>query len=109
MRDFVWVQDCVNVMIWLLDNPEVSGLFNVGSGQARPFKDVAQNVFHTLGQSPRIDYVDMPEVLQEKYQYFTQADLSRLRAAGYKAPMTSLEEGIEQYVQNYLTKKDPYR
>lgn len=108
LRDFVWVGDCVNVVLWLLNHPKVSGLFNVGSGEARSFYDLAKATFHALGLEEKIDYRDMPEELRGKYQYYTQADLSRLRAAGYKAPMTSLEEGVRQYVQEYLNAEDSY-
>jgi ADP-L-glycero-D-manno-heptose 6-epimerase len=107
-RDFIWVGDCVDVMLWLLDHPEVSGLFNVGTGVARSFKDLAEATFAALGQAPRIEYFDMPEPLRDKYQYFTQASTERLRAAGYGAPFTGLEEGVRRYVQDFLTQPDPY-
>jgi ADP-L-glycero-D-manno-heptose 6-epimerase len=109
LRDFVWVGDCVDVMLWLKDNPGVNGLFNVGSGAARSFKDLAVATFRAAGLAPRIDYVPMPEVLRDKYQYFTQARIDRLRAAGYDRPATSLEEGVRRYVQDFLAKDDPYR
>jgi ADP-L-glycero-D-manno-heptose 6-epimerase len=109
LRDFVWVGDCVEVMLWLKDNPGVNGLFNVGSGAARSFKDLAVATFRAAGLTPRIDYVPMPEVLRDKYQYFTQARIDRLRAAGYDRPATSLEEGVRRYVQDFLAKDDPYR
>jgi ADP-L-glycero-D-manno-heptose 6-epimerase len=108
LRDFVWVGDCVNVVLWLLDHPEVSGLFNVGSGEARSFYDLAKAAFNALGLQEKIAYREMPEELKGKYQYYTQADLSRLRAAGYAAPMTSLEDGVRQYVQKYLDREDSY-
>ena len=100
--------DCVNVVLWLLDHPEVSGLFNVGSGEARSFYDLAKAAFNALGLQEKIAYREMPEELKGKYQYYTQADLSRLRAAGYAAPMTSLEDGVRQYVQKYLDREDSY-
>jgi ADP-L-glycero-D-manno-heptose 6-epimerase len=109
LRDFVFVDDCVEVMLWLYDNPEVSGLFNVGSGKARSFKDLAMAAFTAMGLAPKIHYIDMPEQLKGKYQYFTEADLSRLRAAGYDRPMTELEDGVRQLIQTYMTKDDPYR
>ena len=108
LRDFVWVGDCVDVVLWLLDHPEVSGLFNVGSGEARSFYDLAKAVFNALGLQEKIGYREMPEELKGKYQYYTQADLSRLRTAGYSAPMTSLEDGVRQYVQKYLDREDSY-
>jgi ADP-L-glycero-D-manno-heptose 6-epimerase len=109
LRDFVYVRDVSDVAAWLMANEQVNGVFNLGSGQARSFKDLAEAVFHAAGQAPRIEYFQMPEALREKYQYFTQADLTRLRAAGYAAPMTSLEDGVTDYVQTYLSKADPYR
>ena len=109
MRDFVSIDDCVDVMMWLLDNEKVSGLFNCGTGQARPFKDLAAAVYDALGQEPKIEYIPTPEHLRDKYQYFTQADMSKLREAGYDKPFTSLEEGVRAYVQDYLFTDDPFR
>lgn len=109
LRDFVYVEDCVSVMLWLYENPKVSGLFNVGSGKARSFKDLALATFTAAGLPPKIQYNDMPEELKGKYQYFTEADISKLRAAGYDRPMTELEEGVRQYVQNHLSKEDKYK
>lgn len=108
LRDFVWVGDITNVILWLLDHPEVSGLFNVGAGEARSFYDLAAATFAALGLEPKIGYKEMPESLRPKYQYYTKADISKLRAAGYDRPMTSLEEGVRQYVQNFLNQPDPY-
>jgi ADP-L-glycero-D-manno-heptose 6-epimerase len=107
-RDFVWVGDCVAVMLWLYDHPAVSGLFNVGSGRARSFKDLAAAVFAAVGQPARIDYVDTPADLRDQYQYFTEAKLERLRAAGYTAPTTSLEDGVRRYVRDFLMTGDRY-
>jgi len=109
LRDFVYVRDCADVVLWLLDNPGVSGLYNLGTGQARSFADLIGAVYQALGAAPKIDYVDMPEEIRDRYQYFTQASMDRLRAAGYDRPFTSLEDGITDYVQNYLTRPDPFR
>lgn len=109
MRDFIYVKDCVDVMLWLLDNPDINGLFNVGTGKARSFKDLAHAVYNAAGVEPRINYVEMPQDLQEKYQYFTQADMSKLRNAGYDKPFTELEDGVKDYVQTYLNREDSYR
>ena len=109
LRDFVWVGDCVNVMLWLLKNPQVSGLFNVGSGEARSFYDLAKATFEALGKEPKITYREMPEELRGKYQYYTKADISKLRAAGYEGEATSLEKGIARYVQEYLHAQDSYQ
>ena len=82
---------------------------DLGSGHARSFRDLAVATFEAVNREPEITYIDMPEVLRGKYQYFTQADMSRLRAAGYNAPMTSLEDGVEDYVCGFLNTDDPYR
>ena len=108
LRDFVWVGDIVSVILWLLEHPDVSGLFNVGAGEARSFYDLASATWHALGKEPRIVYVDMPESLRDKYQYFTQADLTKLRAVGYDKPMTPLEDGVTTYILDFLNKPDPY-
>lgn len=109
LRDFVWVGDVVNVILWALQNPQVNGIYNVGTGQARSFYDLAKATWAAMGKDPKIGFKDMPETLKDKYQYYTQADLTHLRAAGFTQPMTSLEEGVRQYVQNYLAKQDAYK
>lgn len=109
LRDFIWVGDVVDVLLWLYDHPDVSGLYNVGTGAARSFADLARAVFSALDQPAQIDYVDTPVAIRDKYQYFTQADMKRLRAAGYDRPMTGLEDGVRQYVRQYLNAADPYR
>jgi ADP-L-glycero-D-manno-heptose 6-epimerase len=108
MRDFIWVGDCVAAMLWLLDNQRVSGLFNVGTGKAHSFLDLAHAVFAALGQAPRIEWVDTPPALRDRYQYFTEARMVRLRAAGFAASPTPLEAGVRKYVQDFLLKTDPY-
>lgn len=108
LRDFIWVDDCTNVMHWFYENKAKSGLFNVGSGKARSFYDLACAVFTALGYSNNIEFIDMPLTLREKYQYFTEANMDKLKNAGYARPFTSLEDGIKQYV-SYLRKDDPYR
>ena len=109
LRDFVSVMDVTDVVAWLLDNPSVNGLFNVGTGHARSFADLAKATFAALGRKPEIHYKDMPEELRGRYQYFTQARMERLHEAGYKTPFRSLEEGVAEYVQGFLDKDDPYR
>jgi len=108
LRDFVYVRDCVDVVEWLVGRPDVNGVYNLGSGQARSFKDVAHAVFAAAGAEPQIDYVPMPLALRERYQYFTEAKLDRLRAAGFEGQFTSLEEGLGDYVKHYLAQPDPY-
>jgi len=108
-RDFVHVDDCVAMMLWFYDHPEVSGLFNLGSGRARSFEDLAAALFRALGCEPQIEHIDMPAEVQRQYQYFTEAPLAKLRAAGYKADTIPLETGVTRYVLDFLTQKDPYR
>lgn len=108
-RDVIYVKDVVRVMLWCLDYPRITGLFNCGTGQASTFNQMARAIFSALGTAPRINYTDMPEDLAPKYQYFTQANMQKLRNAGFSEEFTSLEAGIKDYVQNYLMKKDdPY-
>lgn len=101
-RDFVWVGDCVDVVLWLLDHPEVSGLFNVGTGRARTYLDLVHAIFAALGREPDIAFIDTPAHLRAQYQYFTEARLERLRAAGYARPFTPLEDGVARYVRKHL-------
>jgi ADP-L-glycero-D-manno-heptose 6-epimerase len=101
-RDFLYVKDAVAMTIHLAANLAVNGIFNIGSGEARTWNDLARAVFAALGREPRIEYIDMPESIRDKYQYFTQADISKLRAAGYDQPITSLEDAVCDYVMNYL-------
>lgn len=108
LRDFVSVKDCVEVMWWLLEHPEAGGVFNVGTGQARSWNDLANAVFAAMGRDTAVDYIDMPEFIRDKYQYFTQARMDRLAAAGYAAPFTSLEAGVADYVTNYLSRDNPF-
>jgi len=108
VRDFIWVGDCIKIMMWLFENPKVNGLFNVGTGKARSFADLARAVYAAAGKEPQIAFRDMPEELRDRYQYFTQANMAKLRAAGYDAPMTDLEEGVRLYVQDYLSQADRY-
>ncbi|HWQ85085.1 ADP-glyceromanno-heptose 6-epimerase [Brevundimonas sp.] len=109
MRDFVFVDDVVDMVEWLLETPEVSGVFNAGSGQARSFLDLANATFAAAGKTPRIEYVDTPESIRDKYQYFTEARMERVRAAGFGGQSTPLEEGVRRYVQDFLATADPYR
>jgi ADP-L-glycero-D-manno-heptose 6-epimerase len=108
LRDFVYVRDVVDVVEWLANRPDVNGVFNLGSGHARSFKDMAEAVFAAAGAEPQIDYVPMPLALRERYQYFTEAKLERLRAAGYEGQFTGLEDGIADYVKGFLAKPDPH-
>lgn len=108
-RDFVWVGDCAEVVLWLLDHPEISGLFNCGTGRARSFLDLAHAVFVAIGRTPAIEFIPTPEAIRDTYQYFTEARMDRLRVAGYDRAFASLEDGVATYVQCYLATSDPYR
>ncbi|HZS84902.1 MAG TPA: ADP-glyceromanno-heptose 6-epimerase [Stellaceae bacterium] len=108
-RDFVYVRDCVDMVLWLWRNERVNGLFNIGTGRARSFAELAAATCRALGREPAIEFIDTPEAIREKYQYFTEARMDRLRAAGYNGPVTSLEDGVADYVATYLTASDPYR
>jgi len=108
-RDFVYVRDAADVTEWLLQNPQVNGIYNLGSGQARSFEDMARAVFTAAGKNAQIDYTPMPPAIRDKYQYFTEARMDRLRTVGYAKPMTALEEGIGDYVGRYLSQPDAYR
>jgi ADP-L-glycero-D-manno-heptose 6-epimerase len=108
MRDFVYIKDCVEIMWWLLENPTVQGIFNIGTGAAQTWNDLAGAVFAAMKLPEQITYMDMPEQLAGKYQNFTEARMERLRAAGYDTPMHTLEQGITDYVQYYLEAPDPY-
>jgi len=109
MRDFVWVGDVVSVMMWLLDHEGVNGLFNLGSGQARSFLDLAKAVYRSAGKEPYIKFIDTPVAIRDKYQYFTEARMGRLKACGYDTPFTSLEDGVAAYVNGFLSRPDRYR
>ena len=109
LRDFVYVRDVTEVIRWLLDNPEVNGIYNLGSGRARSFEDMARQVFKAAGKPPQIEFTPMPPAIRDKYQYFTEARMDRILAAGYGKPLTGLEEGIDDYVGRFLSQPDPYR
>jgi ADP-L-glycero-D-manno-heptose 6-epimerase len=108
-RDFIYVDDVVRVMMWLLATPSVSGIFNVGTGKARSFKDMMLAAYAALGTSPHIQYVDMPEQIRGSYQYFTQSDVDRLQRAGYNGGFTALEDAVLAYVSGFLNQPDRFR
>ena len=108
-RDFIYVDDVVRVMMWLLATPSASGLFNVGTGKARSFRDMMLAAFSALGTAPNIEYVDMPEAIRGSYQYFTQSNVDRLRRAGYNGGFTALEDAVGTYVKGFLDRADRFR
>ncbi|WP_374591776.1 ADP-glyceromanno-heptose 6-epimerase [Aquabacterium sp.] len=109
LRDFVYVKDCVAVMLWLFDHRHVSGVFNLGTGQARSFVDLVQAIGSALNKPVNIEFVEMPESIRPNYQYFTEAKMSKLRNVGYEAGFSSLEDGVKDYVSGHLTRSDMYR
>ncbi|MCW5704900.1 MAG: ADP-glyceromanno-heptose 6-epimerase [Bradyrhizobium sp.] len=108
-RDFIYVDDVVRVMMWLLATPRVSGLYNVGTGAARSFRDMMLAAYNTLGTAPNIQYIDMPETIRGSYQYFTEAAVDRLLAAGYNGGFTALEDAVDTYVKGFLDRADRFR
>jgi ADP-L-glycero-D-manno-heptose 6-epimerase len=108
-RDFIYVDDAVAVVRWLIETPTVSGLFNVGTGTARSFRDLAVAMFRALGREPAIEYIDMPPALRERYQYFTEGKVEKLRRAGYNGGWTPLEDAVATYIGRYLGQPDRYR
>ncbi len=107
-RDFVYVKDCVDVMFWLMEHPEANGIFNVGTGRARSWNDLADAVFSAMGLERKVNYIPMPESIRDSYQYFTEARMQRLTDAGYPNAFTSLEDAVRDYVTAYLAGNDPY-
>ena len=113
LRDFVYVKDAAAIVAHFMTaahskKPAPNAIYNIGTGSARSFKDLSQNVMESMGKAPHITYIDMPEDLRGKYQYFTEAKMTKLRKAGYTTPMTTLEDGMKDYVQNYLMQADAY-
>jgi ADP-L-glycero-D-manno-heptose 6-epimerase len=108
-RDFIYVDDVVRVMMWLLSTPSVSGLFNVGTGKARSFKELMLSAYAALGTVPNLRYVDMPLSIRDSYQYFTQSNVDRLTRAGYNGGFTALEEAVDLYVKGFLDRADRFR
>ena len=105
LRDFIYVKDAVEMTLFFAEHPEANGIFNIGTGKARSWNDLAKATFEAMEREVRIEYIPMPESLQGKYQYFTQADIAKLRNAGYKGQITPLEASIKDYVQQYLMKE----
>ena len=108
-RDFIYVDDAVAVVRWLMETPSASGIFNVGTGKARSFRDLISSLFRALGLEPKIEYIDMPENIRGQYQYFTEAKVENLLRAGYNAGFTPLEDAVKSYVTKFLNTADRYR
>ena len=105
LRDFIYIKDAVDMTLFFLDTPDLNGLFNVGSGKARTWDDLVTALFKALNKPVKIDYIEMPEHLHDKYQYFTEAEIKKIKKVGYTAPISSLEAGVTDYVKNYLLSK----
>lgn len=101
-RDFLYVKDAVDMTLFFLDNPKTAGIYNLGAGAARTWNALAKAVFAAMSKEPNIEYIDMPESVRNQYQYFTEADIGKLRSVSYKKPITSLEDAVKDYIQNYL-------
>jgi ADP-L-glycero-D-manno-heptose 6-epimerase len=108
LRDFVYVKDVVSVILFLMEHKPQSGIYNLGSGNARSFLDLTKNTFKSLGVEENITFIDTPDDIRDKYQYFTEADMSKLISKGYQTPFYTLEEGVKDYVENYLIGKKYY-
>lgn len=106
LRDFIYIKDAVDMTLFFYDNPKISGIFNIGTGQARNWNDLAKAVFAAMDKQPNIEYIPMPDAIRNHYQYFTQADIGKLQNAGYKKQTTTLENAIDDYVKNYLQKNN---
>ncbi|MCD4830710.1 MAG: ADP-glyceromanno-heptose 6-epimerase [Anaerohalosphaeraceae bacterium] len=104
LRDFLYIKDAVDMTLFFLDNPKANGIFNIGSAAARSWLDLANAAFAAMDKKASIEFIDMPESLRDKYQYYTQADITKIRNAGYKQKTTSLEDAVKDYIQNYLAK-----
>lgn len=108
LRDFIYVKDVIAVCYWLMEHQPSSAIYNLGTGEARTFNDLVNATFNGMNLPTVIEYIDMPEDIRDKYQYFTEANMDKLKAAGYNAPFLTLEEGVEDYVRNYLSKNEFY-
>ncbi len=108
LRDFIYVKDLIDVCVWLMQNKPANGIYNLGTGKARTFNDLATSIYKFLNLKSKLEYIDTPLDIRDKYQYFTEADMSKLRAAGYSKPFMTLEEGIEDYMQHYLEQATYY-
>ena len=102
LRDFIYIKDAVDMTLYFLDKPNLGGLYNVGTGKSRTWNDLVTAIFNSLNKKNNIEYIDLPEHLKEKYQYFTEANINKIKKAGFTSPISSLEDGVADYVKNYL-------
>jgi ADP-L-glycero-D-manno-heptose 6-epimerase len=108
-RDFIYIDDCLSLINWLIDNKNISGLFNCGTGVERSFEDLVNSMFKSINVVPKIEYIEMPDNIKLQYQYYTKANMDKIRKKGYKTRALSLEEGVYDYVKNYLLSSDKYK
>ena len=108
-RDFIYINDCISLINWFIDNKKISGLFNCGTGIERTFEDLVKAMFKAINISPKIEYIEMPKNIKNQYQYYTKAKMSKIKDKGYKIKALTLEEGVYDYVTNYLLSKDKYK
>jgi ADP-L-glycero-D-manno-heptose 6-epimerase len=108
MRDFVYVKDVVDAMLWFYERPQLKGIYNLGRGKAQSWNDMADALFKAADRPRNVEYVEMPDSIRNQYQYFTEADLTKLRKTGYAAPFMDLEAGVADYVKHHLSQEDPY-
>ena len=101
-RDFVYVKDCAELILWFVEHQDVNGIFNVGTGRARTWNDLARAVFTAMDREPSIEYIDMPETLRDRYQYYTRAEMGKLFSLGWSRPAASLDDAVADYLKNYL-------
>ncbi len=104
-RDFIYIKDAVRMTLFFMDHPHVNGIFNIGTGKARTWKDLAVSIFSAIGKDTTIEFIEMPETIKEQYQYYTQADIRKICTAGFKEPLLSLEESVQDYIKNFLLPK----
>jgi ADP-L-glycero-D-manno-heptose 6-epimerase len=104
MRDFIYIKDAVNMTLHFLENREIGGLYNIGTGKARTWVDLVSSIFKAMDLKPNIDFIDMPEELRGKYQYFTEANIEKIKSVGFDKEITSLENAVDDYLKNYLMK-----
>ena len=105
-RDFIYVKDCINILLWFMDNYKKSGIFNVGTGKSRTFNDLIKSVYINMKKNINLEYIDMPNKIKNQYQYETKAEMNKLIDAGYNNKLFTLEEGVKDYLESYLKKKD---
>ncbi len=108
LRDFLYIKDAVDMTLFIFENKKANGIFNIGTGKAQSFNELAKAVFKSMGKDTEIEYIDMPDSIKDKYQYFTQADMSKIVKAGYKNKIHTLQESVSDYVKNYLLRGNSY-